>query len=205
MATQAQIFANQENAQKSCGATSEAGREASSKNRTSHGLCYHSGVFTLLVDEDPAKFRQLTEALNAEHQPQTESERIIVRHMVQHEWLRARALRLQNLYFTPGEGAISEKRFALFIRYETTHERGFFTCLRELQNLRKEARKTGIGFESQKLKQAAEQRAGETLELKKQVFEWQKEVVQMKKDRTKVTANPKSEPEFTPAEQKMAA
>jgi hypothetical protein len=205
MATQAQIFANQENAQKSHGATSETGRETSSKNRTSHGLCYHSGAFTLLVDEDPAEFRQLTNALNAEHQPQTESERIIVRHMVQHEWLRARALHLQNLYFTPGDGAISEKRFALFIRYETTHERGFFKCLRELQNLRKEARKVEIGFESQKLKQSAEQRAVETLELKKNVFELQKEVVENSKNRAQASNATQTHAESTPVEQKMAA
>jgi hypothetical protein len=205
VATQAQIFANQENAQKSHGATSETGREASSKNRTSHGLCYHSGAFTLLADEDPEKFRQLAAALNAEHHPETETERIIVRHMVQHEWLRARALRFQQFYFTPGDSKISEKQFALFIRYETTHERGFFKCLRELQNLRKEARKVEIGFESQKLKQSVEQRAVETLQLRKQVFELQKEVVQIRKNRAPVPQATKPDAEASVVEQKMAA
>jgi hypothetical protein len=36
MATAAQIHANQQNAQKSTGATSAAGKEASSQNRTTH-------------------------------------------------------------------------------------------------------------------------------------------------------------------------
>jgi hypothetical protein len=218
MATQAQIDANRENAKKSHGASTQEGREASSRNRTTHGLCHHShGLFYFLEDEDRTKYHALREALFAEHEPQTETEKILVRHMAQHEWLRARAIRLQGTCFLEeGEGAIVNPLafpgFALYLRYQTMHERAFFKCLRELQNLREQRRKTEIGFESQKLKISAERRAIQTLELKKHTFELRKEELQIKKVRVRTasaagtTTEPsKSDPETSPGEQKMAA
>jgi hypothetical protein len=96
MATAAQIHANQSNAQRSTGPTSPEGKEASSRNRTAHGLCYHNQSFFLLDDEDPQKFAELRARLSEEHQPQTETERILVQRLADHEWLRTRALRLQH-------------------------------------------------------------------------------------------------------------
>ena len=77
--------------------------------------------------------------------------------MAQHEWLRQRALHLQNLCFN-AEGIVDEaKQFSLYLRYQTTHERAFHKCLRDLlkltkSRLRAEKRKQEIGFESQEQK-----------------------------------------------------
>ncbi len=90
MATAAQIDANQLNAQSSTGPTSEEGKQASSQNRTTHGLCHNHTCFYLLAGEDPQKYSELYTSLKEEHQPQTETERILVRHLAQHEWLRTR-------------------------------------------------------------------------------------------------------------------
>ena len=189
MATEKQILANQENSKLSTGPTSEAGVLASSQNNFRHGLApRHHEVFTFLQDEDPQKFGELVRNLIKEHAPQGETQKILVRRMAESEWLRARAVRLQTDCFTDYDN-LNEKRLSLFIRYETTHERAFYRALKELQTLRKEKRNSEIGFESQKLKQAAETRAEEALKLKRdaqdlqrEALEWKKMVIQMKKE-----------------------
>jgi len=175
MATAAQIEANQLNAQSSTGPTSEEGKQASSQNRTTHGLCHNHTCFYLLAGEDPEKYAELFTSLKEEHQPQTETERILVRHLAQHEWLRTRALRLQQMCFDANLQVKDNRQFALFLRYQTTHERAFYKALNELQNIRAQRANEQIGFESQKLEQAAEKRAAEAHNLKKQEFELKKE------------------------------
>jgi hypothetical protein len=66
--------------------------------------------------------------------------------MAQHHWLRDRAGLLQSNCFQD-EGSIDEKRLALYLRYQTTHERAFHKCLNDLLKLRAEKRKNEIGFE----------------------------------------------------------
>ena len=44
------------------------------------------------------------------------------------------------------DGTIDDKRLALYLRYETTHERAFHKCLNELLRIRAEKRKAEIGF-----------------------------------------------------------
>jgi hypothetical protein len=85
MATTAQIDANQSNAQRSTGPASQAGKQASSQNRTTHGLCHTNTFFYLLPDEDREKFAELNARLRQEHQPQTETELILVRRLGEHE------------------------------------------------------------------------------------------------------------------------
>jgi hypothetical protein len=68
--------------------------------------------------------------------------------MAQHYWLKQRALRLQSLCF---DG--DEKSLGLYLRYQSTHERGFYKALNTLVKLRAEKRKAEIGFVSQELKQ----------------------------------------------------
>ena len=205
MATEKQILANQENSKLSTGPTSPEGVQASSRNNFSHGLApKHHEVFTFLHDEDPNKFRELVLNLIKEHAPQGETQKILVRRMAESEWLRARAVRLQTDCFTQSDN-LNEKRLSLFIRYETTHERAFYRALKELQTLRKEKRNTEIGFESQKLKQAAEVRAVEGANLKKEAqilkreeFEFKKMVIQTKKEVPPPV-------EISPGDLKMAA
>lgn len=57
-----------------------------------------------------------------------------------------------------------DKKLALYLRYQTTHERAFHKCLGQLLKLRSDARKQEIGFESQKAKEVEAARKQETHE-----------------------------------------
>jgi hypothetical protein len=145
-ASEAQIRANRENAQKSTGPTSPAGREKVSHNRRVHGLL---GRFNLIDDEDPAAFFELAHSILEEHNPQSDTEFRLAESIAQHYWLMQRAIRLQ------GENLGNDKKLALFLRYQTTHERSYYKAQKELLNLQKQRNKEQIGFESQNQKQEA--------------------------------------------------
>jgi hypothetical protein len=181
MATEAQIAANRKNAQHSAGATSEAGKFASARNNFKHGLsCPTDSFFTIMGDEDPQAFAVLELGLRDHYQPQDPMEIILVRRMTESEWLRARAVRMQNRCMATNQ-LIMAPNIALFLRYQTTHERAFYKALKELQTLRQQRAKTEIGFESQKLKQAAEVRANVSLNLRQQMFEFKKQTQEERK------------------------
>ncbi len=76
--------------------------------------------------------------------------------MAQHYWLAQRALNLQQLCFD--ESGVDEKQLALYLRYQTTHDRGFHKCLNDLLKLRAQKRREQIGFVSQQHKQADQTR-----------------------------------------------
>ena len=171
MATEAQIAANQANAKLSTGPTSEAGRAASSKNHVIHGLTYRGGMFILLPWESAEEFDQLVIDLKNEYGPKNRTELILVERMAQHHWLRNRATMLQGNCFLD-DGTIDDKRLALYLRYETTHERAFHKCLNELLRIRAEKRKAEIGFESQKRKQEEHDRKQEQHRMKKDLHQW---------------------------------
>jgi hypothetical protein len=207
MSTQAQILANQANAQKSCGPKTETGKQASSQNRRTHGLSDPGDSFTIESYEDQAEFFQFKLRLYDEQNPQNETECILVRRMLESEWLRRRAILLQTICYADGF-LQQEKHFALYMRYQSMHERGFYKALNELQKLRNEKRKEQIGFESEKRAAAAENRAVESLNLKKQEFELKKQraarLDQTKKSK-KQTATPAPNPETSPGGLEMAA
>lgn len=147
----AQLAANRGNAQLSSGPVSAAGRAVSSQNRLTHGLARHNGTFKLLPSEDPAAFEALEAGLISEHQPQTETESILIQAMAESHWLAQRAQTLQHTCFDPATGLIADpKMFALFLRYETTHRRAFHKSLADLLKLRAEKRKAQNGFEAQR-------------------------------------------------------
>jgi len=72
--------------------------------------------------------------------------------MAQHHWLSQRTLYLQGFCFNKVGGCDSDARLALYLRYQTTHERAFHRCLNDLLRLRAERRKEQIGFVSQRHK-----------------------------------------------------
>lgn len=157
MSSPQQLAANRANAQLSTGPKTVEGKEAIAHNNLRHGL---TGAFFFLAWEKPADFDNLLSGLRAEHNPQTTTEEILVERMAQHEWLRRRAQTLQHLCFDEA-GFVEhdrEKQFALYLRYQNTHERGFHKCLSELLKLRAERRRAKIGFESQKAKEADQAR-----------------------------------------------
>jgi hypothetical protein len=110
MSTAAQIAANQANAQLSTGPKTVEGLAASTKNNRKHGLTIMGGDFALHPMESQDDFERLLAGLRVEHQPATETEALFVDHMAQHEWLRKRAMRLQEDCFDDGQLA-DPKRF----------------------------------------------------------------------------------------------
>jgi hypothetical protein len=138
---------NRANAAHSTGPVGAAGKLASSRNSLKHGLA--SGQL-IMPGEDAGAFEALLESLIDDHQPANPTEEILVHEMAQSWWLTRRALRLQNDCFA-AEG-VDEKRLALFLRYQTTHERAFHKALNTLLRLQKDrrhARAYEIGFVSQ--------------------------------------------------------
>ncbi len=203
MATEKQKAANRANARHSTGPISS---DEAAFNNWRHGLAVKTHEhFGFLMDESQEEFEALLNQLSHDHQPTCETEFIMVRHMAESAWLRARAIRLQADCLVFGLKDSDVARLALFIRYETTHERAFYKAVNELQNLRKQKQNSQIGFESHGLKKAAESRASEALNLKKEEFQFKKEVVQMKKEAQERRNPPVAKPDRTDPGLEMAA
>ncbi len=164
----ARLAANRANAKLSKGPLTEATKAASSQNHTIHGLARHqNGTFKLLTSEDPAIFAALQKSLIEEHQPSTPTESILVHRMIESDWLAQRAQRLQDACLNTDSGEIKdEKKFTLYMRYQTTHTRAFRQCLHDLQKLRKEKRQAENGVEAQRV-------ASEKHQLKKDKHYWE--------------------------------
>jgi hypothetical protein len=180
MSTESQIQANRENAQLSSGPKSEAGKAASALNNTRHGL---TGAFRVLPTESQSDFDELLTAFREEHNPETLTETTMVEAMAQHHWLRRRALTLESSCYDPATGAITgEKQLALYLRYQTTHERGFHKCLNDLLKLRAAKRKEQIGFESQQRAEREQIRKQEKHEMRKERHKWEILLAEVKVD-----------------------
>ena len=132
------------------------GKIAVAQNNFRHGL---SGQFQVLPWENRAEYNHLRDRLRAEYQASTPFEEDLVGRMAQHYWLTRRALFLHETCFSPEMPLCEqEKQLALYLRYQTNHERAFDRCASELRKLRNEKRKAEIGCESQKRRQAEEAR-----------------------------------------------
>jgi len=156
MSSAAQSRANRENATKSTGPRTAAGKAASSRNSLRHGLT--SGKY-LVADDDPAEFFELLDDLRAEHQPATPTQEILVERLAAAEWKMRRIrffdaeivnLRLafeplppkynQNGRTDPAAWAFHKDAcysndFTKYARYESGLQREFSRCLRELRAL----------------------------------------------------------------------
>ena len=160
MATQAQINANRKNAQKSTGPKTPEGRDAVRLNGLKHGL---NSEILVLPGESVADFEHLLDSLEAEHQPTTPTELILVRQMAMASWRLNRLLHMEAAryrerrdgleeYFEkhytnvpePGRQAIivsGDDTLVKFARHEARLERSFHKGLTDLQRLRAERRK----------------------------------------------------------------
>ncbi|MBV9760577.1 MAG: hypothetical protein JO340_08435 [Acidobacteriaceae bacterium] len=187
MATDAQIHANQLNAQHSTGPQTEAGKAASCLNNFRHGM---TGAFRVLPSEDQDEFDCLAAALRAEHRPTTITETILIEKMAQHYWLSQRAQRLQDLTMAEDLPAKDQDRqFSLFLRYQTTNDRAFHKCLNDFLKLRAEKRKMEIGFESQTIKKAAEARLQSAETRRQDLHKWAVRLAEAKVDHQLVLTN----------------
>jgi hypothetical protein len=178
MPTEAQRTANRANALHSTGPKTEAGKTASAHNHLSHGLA--GSTFTVLAWEDQNAFSDLSAQLELE--PETITEEILIRKMAQHYWLTQRAIVLQGTCFNaeivPDD---QDKQLALYLRYQTTHDRAFHRSLSQFLKLRAEKRKVEIGFESQQRKRDEEARR-RNREERKQNDEVRKQADQIRRE-----------------------
>jgi hypothetical protein len=161
----AKLAANRLNAQLSTGATSEEGKAIVSQNATQHGL---TGKFKVLPSESQSQFDKLLAGFMHSEAPVGDDEIEMVQQMAEALWLSRRSVRLQNDCFvalecgTPEEQRVAHKSLALYLRYQTPHDRAFSRFATELRKRRNERARTERGFVSQKLKEAAERRRQET-------------------------------------------
>ena len=118
------------------------GKAISSLNNLKHGL---AGKFRVLEGESQADFDAAQEALIAEHNPTTPTESELVRRMAEHAWLSRRAQNLVDLAVVGRDAHL----LTVFLRYQTTNDRGFRACLNDLLRLRREQRAAAREFESQ--------------------------------------------------------
>ncbi len=93
MATQAQITANRQNAQKSTGPRTAVGKEAVSYNAFKHGLFVDKSIVS---DETQEEYDRRRDALLAHIQPVGEMECIVAERFVNLAWRLKRAERMQN-------------------------------------------------------------------------------------------------------------
>ena len=93
MPTNAQIKANRNNARKSTGPRTDAGKTRSAKNALKHGLLARD---TVLPGEDPADFDRQLSALEADIQPANSLEFELVRQIADSQWRMRRLTRLET-------------------------------------------------------------------------------------------------------------
>ena len=98
----ARLAANRANAQRSTGPRSIAGRAASSRNSTRHGILARHPI---LPREDPAELEDLTRRLFEQLAPEPGLEELIVEDIVSLTWRLKRAARVEAGLFTAGLNA----------------------------------------------------------------------------------------------------
>lgn len=163
------LAANRANAQLSCGPTSTTGKQIVSQNRTRHGL---TGDFHVMTNECQADFDHLTDTLIREYAPADETEAQFIHQMSEALWLSNRSVRLQDGCLVALESGdeeqkrIARKDLALFLRYQSAHERAFVRYSTELRKRRNERRRVERGFESQKAREGQEARRKVQLEFR---------------------------------------
>ena len=145
MTESARTRANQQNAKKSTGPRTAAGKAAVAQNARQHGL---SGSFSILAHEDGTEFQALLDQYRAEFKPASADENFLVEQMAQSRWTLARARHLEThmldqLASQPPQPDNPDARIAAeFLarsgsspatvqRYATAAERSYFRARRE--------------------------------------------------------------------------
>jgi hypothetical protein len=150
--SQAQLAANQANAQLSTGPSSIEGKAISSQNNFRHGLTQTESDLTFLEGESKETYLKNLAGFQKEWNPTTETEHDLVQRLATRQWLRRRAFKLQQQFIAPDGTITDQKQFALYNRYETQHERAYNKALADLMRLKSLRLREQNGFESQKRK-----------------------------------------------------
>ena len=152
MATDKQIDANRLNSQLSTGPRSDDGKAVSRFNALKHGLDARSHV---IPGEDAAEFESLGERYYTQFLPEGPAEEMLVRTMVESDWLGRRYAAVETALIAGTVGAadpkialpdlfgkITAKHNALphVFRRRDAAKRDWFRALKELQRLQKERR-----------------------------------------------------------------
>jgi hypothetical protein len=150
--SEAQLAANQANAQLSKGPSSNEGKAISSQNNFRHGLTQTEGEITFVEGESKEAYLKSLAGFQKEWNPSTETEHDLVQRLATRQWLRRRALKLQQKFLAPDGTILDQKQFALYNRYETQHERAYNKALSDLMRLKSLRLREQNGFESQRRK-----------------------------------------------------
>jgi hypothetical protein len=126
--SQAQLIANQKNAQHSTGPKTEAGKRASSCNAVKTAL---TGMTILLPTDDVAAYQKLGQKLIAQHQPANYQEELLVQSLIDTEWRLMRIPSLESGIYEIGRMELAETVPAHLLETQIS-----FTYERQLKNLR---------------------------------------------------------------------
>jgi hypothetical protein len=157
MATERQIAANRQNAQKSTGPTTPEGRLAVRLNALKHGL---TSEVLIPMDEDRPEFDRLCNAFETEYQPVGPTEESLLANLVAAKWRLGRARREETGFFVKRaielehdsqqyREVAGNTRLAIIVdldsagsntlakisRYEARLERSFYKALSELRRV----------------------------------------------------------------------
>jgi len=152
MATTTQVFANRENSKHSTGPRTPEGKQTSSSNAKTHGLCAADPV---LPHEDRDQFNALLERYQSDFAPVTAHDEFLVSQMAGARWKLDRAERIEVAMFaaleSPNDPATTEalmaqafidketgSGFARLDRYRASLEHTYHRCARELRATREE-------------------------------------------------------------------
>ena len=140
MSSDAKIAANRANAKKSTGPRTEAGKAASSRNNTRHGL---TAKQLLLDTEDPAQYEALRKDLIESYRPANGAELMLVEEIAQNFWRlqRARNIEAENMNMNAGGAdpiikfGCAQAQFDNIRRYMTTIERAWHRAMQQLERM----------------------------------------------------------------------
>lgn len=136
MTSARQQAANAQNAQRSTGPATEAGRARSAKNATTHGLTT-SGA--LLESEDAEAYARHMEAYRANHMPQNEQQAFFVTQLAEAAWRLRRVRKFENGILNADPTLASDNtldKVCKLNRYEAAIERSYYRAFREIEKLR---------------------------------------------------------------------
>lgn len=105
MPTEAQITANQDNAQLSTGPTTAEGKAIVSKNALKTGL---TGRTVLLPTDDAAQYAQLVESVRSQFKPKGDAETRLIQSIADTHWRLARIPGLEAALYAVGTAKLSD-------------------------------------------------------------------------------------------------
>ncbi|MDZ4802859.1 MAG: hypothetical protein SGI92_32260 [Bryobacteraceae bacterium] len=158
--SQKRIDANRENARRSTGPQTQAGKDQARRNGMTHGL---TSTALLLDDESPEEYQALVDATLADLAPRSERERVLAIQVADALWrrqrlyraeaafinVRTRALKAENPHIRNSAEATAmllteptdANRLRLLLRYITAAERACNRAVADFYAVRNEVRK----------------------------------------------------------------